>query len=433
MKRLLPKSLVARVAWATCAAIAISATCVACVSIVLNDGFARERDERSISDAAGTLATELLEAGADPLHIAVDETRELEHTGIRVAIYAANGFVAGDRGVPNPGAGRCASTPPLRSCGVPAGRLVAVAARDLSHLREGRRTVLAASVLAVVITSLLGAMVARRVALAIVAPLSRLSDAVERVPDDVPSEVDLGVDEGVSEVDALRATLHATLVRLGQALATSRRFASDAAHELRTPLTTVIGELALFADTLEGDALDANARARRTAQRLATLVDRLLVLATPASKLGVSERLDIHDVIDDAVDMLPLALWPRLDVQITRVGAVHGDRALLASMVANALENGLKFSEDTVTVTIGGGETHVELEIRDLGQGIPEAERESVFAPFFRRRATRASGVPGHGIGLSLIAHVVAIHGGHAQFRDCEVGACLVIVLPRAG
>ncbi|MGC4088051.1 MAG: HAMP domain-containing sensor histidine kinase [Polyangiaceae bacterium] len=434
MRGLLPRQLVQRVAWVTAAAIACSAACVALVSGALAERFAQRREQQQLTDAASVLAAELIEPGVDPQFIAADEARELRPTGIRSAVYRGSALFAGDRSIPVPTGEGCMVVPSLTVCARVGGPFFAVVARHKTQLSEQRRSLVVASLLAVVVTTLLGALVARRIALRLVAPLSRLTRALDGVPADAPEAAELGANEGVEEVDSLRGTLRATFARLGHALANSRRFAADAAHELRSPLTVIIGQLELGAKSLSGEAKESNEHARRTAASLATLVERLLILATPAAKLDLTEELELHGIADAALDLIPVAFWSRVSVRAESDSETHvrGDRALLASMLSNAIENALKFSTGSVKVLLRATEHQAEIAVSDDGPGIPEADRERVFEPFFRTRATRASGTRGHGIGLALIAHVCAVHGGTARFVPKPRGSHLVIELPRS-
>lgn len=432
MKRWLPRRLVQRVAWATCAVVAGSAASVALVSGLLADHFADRRERQQLTDAATVLAVELVEPNADPAWVAADEARELRPTSIRVAVYRGARLFAGDAALPTvPGGAGCRAAGSFTVCAVSHTGFVSLAARDRTQLREQRSSIVLSSLLAVAVTSLLGALVARRIAQTLVAPLSRLTSALGKVPTDAPEAAALGPDEHVEEVDLLRETLRTTFGRLGHALATSRRFAADAAHELRSPLTVILGQLELNAPALTGEAKESNARARRTAASLATLVERLLVLATPAAKLKLGQEIELQSAAEDALDLIPFDAWPRVHVTAESEAHVRGDRALLASMIANGIENALKFSDGEVRVLLRAAPDHAELRISDDGPGIPEAERDRVFEPFFRTRATRASGTRGHGIGLSLIAHVAAVHGGSARFAAQERGTSLLIELPR--
>lgn len=422
-------SMLDRLARATTATVVGSAICVVVVTAAFADRLARAREDRSLLDAARTFATELLEPGAVATEVAIDEAIELGHTGIRLAIYDGDRFVAGDRSVRWVEVG-CGAAGRFRACGAAAGRFVAVAGRPDDVLREPRDTVIVAGSIAGLLTAIVGALLARRVATVLVAPLTRLGTAVARVPEDALEHAELGTDEGVAEIDALRAALGETLGRLGHALATSRRFASDAAHELRTPLTTIVGELTLQADLLDGEAAATNDRVRRIAARMVTLIDRLLVLASPVTRAHAVESVDLQDAHEDALESLPLDAWERIQLDARPGVVVQGDPVLLSTMLSNGLENALKFSTGTVHVTIRSDGPEALVAIADDGPGVPTDERERVFAPFYRTRAMRAGAAPGHGIGLALIAHVVAIHGGHVRFADTSRGARLEIRLP---
>ena len=423
-------SLVRRIAWATWAIVAVSAACVASVSMLLADRFAEQHEEQHLTDAA-TLVLEKLKS--HPLELSAEQSRDMLPTGVHVAVYQDARFFAGDARIARPAKPGCTFADALATCAVEGAGFFAVATSTRAALlSKQRHTMFAPSLLAVLLTSLAGALLARRLAAVLVAPLSRLHAAVQLVPADAPERADIGADEGVAEVDALRKTLRETFARLGDSLTTSRRFASDAAHELRSPLAVIMGQLELSSAELTGDALESTERARKTAARLGTLVERLLVLATPASKLGRGEEVELHGAVEDALDLIPVAAWPRVHVQAEAKAFALGDRALLAAMIANAIENALKFSEGSVSVRLTANATRAELQVIDDGPGIPEGYRERVFEPFFRTPEARGSGVRGHGIGLSLIAHVARVHGGEARFLAASRGTCLSIELPRS-
>lgn len=430
--KLTPRSLATRVALTTAVSVIVASASVALISQLIADRIAAAREDETLRDAAETLALELEEPGIDARAITADETRELAHASIQVAVFDANGFFAGDRTLTRVAPDACSDHGELRTCARPAGPRLAVVARDQRVLREQQRVLSYASSLAVLLTSLLGAFIAVVVARVVIGPLARLRRAVEQVPEHDPGSVALGEASNLVEVDALRETLRAAFVRLGAALAQSRRFASDAAHELRTPLATLIGELELTAEQVGADVRAEVARALKLARRMSTLVDRLLILAR-VEELQDRERLEVRELVEEAIDTLGLPLRARVSIESSDESdatAVDGDRALLVATFVNALENALKFSEEPVRVSIVLRDALVTISIVDQGPGIHDSERALVFAPFYRTAASRSSTVPGHGIGLALIAHVVALHGGNARFADCDSGAQLELVFP---
>jgi two-component system OmpR family sensor kinase len=167
---------------------------------------------------------------------------------------------------------------------------------------------------------------------------------------------------------------------------------------------------------------------------MSILLDRLLILAR-LDELDDREHLELRELVEEAIDTLPPPSRARVRIESSRehdAVAVDGDRALLVASLINALENALKFSDGAVQVLIAAQADRATVAIADLGPGIKEDERELVFAPFYRTAASRASGIPGHGIGLALIAHVMSLHNGSARFADCEHGARLEMTLPLA-
>jgi signal transduction histidine kinase len=428
-------SLAARVALTTALTVIVASGFVALTSQLIADRVIRIREDASLSDAAETLALELRAKGADPHAVAADERHELAHAAIHVAVFEGDVLVAGDPELVPVAASTCRDIRGLRTCARPAKQWTAVVARNQHLLHEQQRLGLIASILAVLLTSVLGALGSISIARVLTGPLTQLTRAVEQLPANDPAAAELGMPANMVEVDALRAVLRDAFVRLGAALNQSRRFASDAAHELRTPLATLLGELELTAEQLNMQNHEGIARAVKLTRRMSALVDRLLILARLDAAPHERERLEVRELVEEAIDTLPAAARLRVMIESSEVSdaaAVDGDRALLVTSFVNALENALKFSKIEVRVALEARSSEVRVSIIDSGSGIAEAERERVFDAFYRTASSRASAVPGHGIGLALIAHVMSLHGGSARFANRERGAQLDLVLPRA-
>lgn len=109
---------------------------------------------------------------------------------------------------------------------------------------------------------------------------------------------------------------------------------------------------------------------------------------------------------------------------------VRGDATLLRSALANAVENALKYSGERVELSVLADGESARIEVVDRGPGVPAADRERVFEPFYRAPAARQR-ARGSGIGLAIIAHVAAGHGGRAELFDAVPGLRLRVTLPR--
>ncbi|HEY6879725.1 MAG TPA: HAMP domain-containing sensor histidine kinase [Polyangiales bacterium] len=408
----------------------IAGTAVAIAIVWLADALARENEDRYLLDVCEQFALELREREADPIWLTKDEAWELEHTGIRVASFEKRHLIAGDPTLKPIAPGRCVDQGRLRVCARRAFALTAMVGREQPSFTERNGDLLHAAWIAVLLACLLSAVSAQFIARVVVRPLRELRDAVAQL---TPGHDELGVPAGVSEVDALRVALRETLAKLSASLAQSERFARDAAHELRTPLTAIIGELELIAERAQGAEREDVMRVHAIALRQQKLVERLLVLAQQRAG-QTPERVDLVDVVETAVEGLCPSARERVAVVLPqRETFVEGDSTLLVSMVGNALDNALKFAGGHVQCTLEAHEHGARIAVQDDGPGIEEQERERVFLPFYRSPAARGSGVRGHGIGLALIAHVAALHGGAVRFARATQGARLEIDLPRLG
>ncbi len=426
------QTLASRVVWGTVLAASFAAVLSASAAAGLSGWLMMRAEDQRLRGAAKILADELDSHAAgsveeeSPEEVVRDETEEMAHLGLVFAVFDAKDRVAGDSLLPQLEAGRCESlsAQSLRMCSVTSKRGLQVSAAG-THSEVG--LLLAGSALAAALVAAAAAWIASRaVARAAVGPLTRLEQrlgALERLE----KNVELGASEGVVEVDRLRTTLESLLERLLAALAHAERFAADAAHELRTPLTAVRAELELLAEQSPAQAQQLQ-RARETLSRLETLIERLLVLATPErAQPGRDEAVSLRDVMEDVVAALPPPEASRVRIAEGDL-TVRGDSSLLQVMLSNAVSNALKFGA-RVSVSVVREGSSALLVVQDDGPGVPLAERARVFEPFFSAPDARAQGKAGHGLGLAIIAHIARRHGGTAGFADTSSGARLEVRL----
>jgi two-component system phosphate regulon sensor histidine kinase PhoR len=201
-------------------------------------------------------------------------------------------------------------------------------------------------------------------------------------------------------------------------------FVANVSHELRTPLTTLRG----YAETLlEGGLDDTEHREefvrsmRDGAIRLQALVEDLLALAElerPDAALR-REPLDLRALAAEHVDHvrgaaeragLELVLEPGPPVKLS------GDRVRLAQVLANLLDNAVKYTErGSVRVTLGVANGRAWCEVADTGPGIPARDLPRVFERFYRVDKARSREKGGTGLGLSIVKHALAQHGGEVS------------------
>jgi signal transduction histidine kinase len=424
-------SLRTRVAVAAAAlAVLVGLVAAGAATSLLDELEVASQDQR-LTDAASLMQREIEAEGGDPRRHVDDEAIEIAPIGLRMALFENGVRTSGARDVPYSEQEGCTSrndgTGRWRTCAVgSAHRRVVVSTHRDEH--TSRRSMLLLSVGgATLLAALVSALVSRALAGWTLAPLTALGERIERITETSPGDADLGESSGAAEVEALRETIRGLLGRLGEAIERSRGFAASAAHELRTPLATMMAELELASEESPSIA-ESLVRVRRTADRLSVLVERLLLIADGRANALVTEAVAMEDVVREVVAARPAAERARLEATINASGMVRGDEALLRIVVDNLVDNGIKFSvRGNVRVILVEESGEVHLTVKDEGAGIDPAEADRLLLPFTRGRETS---VPGHGLGLSIVAHAVRLHGGSVRIVPCEAGAELRVTLP---
>lgn len=441
------RSLARRVALASALAAGLGGAVAAFSAGMVASGLITRHDEDLQIEAVEKLAEETLEEleeetdddGRPRARPSLEQALahgldDLDIAGVRGAIHEGERVVAGDRALPFVRGGACEdfddAGAALRVCALDERGATYVVAISAARAERERTLVAWAVLIGILVGAVSAGLVSGAVAHFSLGPLSELRDRVRRVSPDAPDTSVLEPKAAHAEIEELRVAVRDLVRRLGDSLAHARHFAAQAAHELRTPLATLSGELELLAEEA-GDEGRALARIRDDVASLTTLVERLLVLASPARlEAGEGEAVELGDVVTEVIDRLDAERRTRVQLALDEDVFVRGDAALLRALVANAVDNAIKFSNDAVRVSARVDAERVCLDVVDDGPGIPEEDRVRVFAPFFRSASARASGASGYGIGLALIAHVAEVHGGAASIEPSARGLHLRVSLP---
>jgi len=220
-------------------------------------------------------------------------------------------------------------------------------------------------------------------------------------------------------------------------------FLSTLSHELRTPLNAIVG----WTHVLRAGGLDAESTARaietiaRNANLQAQLISDILdVSRIIAGKLRLELRaIDLTDVVAEALETVKPAatakgirLEPILD---PAAGRVIGDHNRLQQVVWNLLSNAIKFTprEGHVRVRLESSPANVTLTVEDNGPGIDPGFLPHVFERFRQADASSTRPHGGLGLGLSIVRHLVELHGGIVEATNAAAGpgAVFRVVLPR--
>lgn len=198
-------------------------------------------------------------------------------------------------------------------------------------------------------------------------------------------------------------------------------FLGVASHELRTPVTAIGGFARLLAERWdqlpEDQRRNLASRIEANAAALGVLVQDLLDFSRLERGRFVvdSEAVELATRLEAVVDRLG-PIWAGRDVQVVvdHRPTVTGDGDALERVAANLLSNAAKFSPDgsaiVARVTVEGDEAL--LQVDDAGPGVPEEDREHIYAAFFRGKGDAVVRTRGAGIGLSVVKEIVEQMGG---------------------
>ena len=215
-------------------------------------------------------------------------------------------------------------------------------------------------------------------------------------------------------------------------------FLSMAVHELRTPLTSIDGQTQLAQRSMAKDpsrAADALARIREQTNRMNRMIGDLLEharvsvgalsLEVVTFDLGVATAITIgmHQHEDSA----------RIALNLPQPVRIQGDPDRIAQIISNLLDNAIKYSppESPIVVSLSIDGSDVEVRVSDRGVGIPDNERDRLFAPFFRTSRTRE--ISGTGLGLHISRRIAEQHHGRLALDSSSGdGTVFVLRLPLA-
>jgi len=279
--------------------------------------------------------------------------------------------------------------------------------------------------LSLLFIGLVGWWVARSVA----RPVQALRDATRRMAAGELS-TRVGRQGGLihDELAQLAGDFDAMAERIEALVSHDRGVLQDLSHELRSPLARL--HLILDLAQRSTDAAEAEPYFRQAEQEIIRL-DRMTGEMLALSRLeggipGMSrEPLELAELAADCMRQAELEAGARqvnLQLVAGEPALVSGSVLLLERALDNLIANAIKYSPagGRVELAVYGGKTLAELSVRDYGPGVPEAELESLFRPFFR--GSNAKRADGHGLGLAIVQRVVQAHGGEIQAHNAAGG-----------
>jgi len=278
-----------------------------------------------------------------------------------------------------------------------------------------------------------------------IAPLNELQQRIrKRESHDLSPLDERDVPE---EVSPLVRAINDLLARLDQSISAQKHFLADAAHQLKTPLAGLRTQAELAQREIDAGTSDPQQLKKslqqiaRSSQSAAHMVNQLLAMARAEDLEHAARKQEINlaRLATEAVrDFVPRAMEKRIDLGYEgpemfgaatqgtahngRGALVRGQPVLLRELIRNLVDNALLYTPSGGTVTVRViddpfGQV-VVLQVEDSGPGIPAAEREQVFQPFYRALGTQ---VDGSGLGLAIVREIAQQHGAELTLEDAHL------------
>jgi signal transduction histidine kinase len=294
-------------------------------------------------------------------------------------------------------------------------------------------SLLAAALLATMAGAAVGWWAARRV----LRPLRGVSDAAQAIASGrLETRVEASDD---ADLATLADSFNEMAVALEERVQRDARFASNVSHELRSPLMT----LAASIEVLQNQRDDMPVRARAALDLMVADIERFQQLVEDLLEISRFDagvmHLDLEEVRVDELVMQAVANSTDVDVPVDIDAGLAGvvvkaDKRRLSRVIANLLDNAAKYGDGATRVELRKHGDAVLIAVEDDGPGVPAEDREAIFFRFNRgTSAGHRRGIDGVGLGLSLVAEHIRLHGGSVWVEDradAEQGARFVIELP---
>ena len=242
------------------------------------------------------------------------------------------------------------------------------------------------------------------------------------------------------ELDRLSGSLNEMLAQIERLMAGMKEVSSNVAHDLRTPLTRLRARAEAALRTTSAD------EHRAALQQTISESDKLLqtfnaLLSIARAEAGQAREglqvIDAADVLRDVAELYePLVEDAGGSLKLADIPAmqVRADRQLLSQAFSNVIDNAMKYGATaggdavhiSIAATVEGGDAIIS--IADAGAGIGSENRDRVLERFVRLDESRSK--PGNGLGLSLVASVMKLHGGNVTLDDAAPGLKAILTLP---
>ncbi len=295
---------------------------------------------------------------------------------------------------------------------------------------SARRWFLVSAALVLGIAVIAGSLLSRR----IVRPITEIETATVAIAD---GDLAVRIDQpGDDEIGQLAHAINRMAADLGRSRALEQQFLLSVSHDLRTPLSAIRG----YAEALTDGAIDDPVAAGTIIERHADRLDRLVRDLLDLSRLDArqfrieSQPTNAGVVVEHTVaGLVPSALGHGLTLEATHpAGAwVHVDSDRLGQIVANLIDNAIKYAEAHIVAAVFATEGQVHVTVSDDGPGIAADDLPHVFERLYVTQQAPRRAEQSSGLGLAIVRELVHAMGGTVEARSPGTGTTIAVAFPQ--
>ncbi len=289
----------------------------------------------------------------------------------------------------------------------PSGMWAVVQPKPVFGLTDWQRRIALWFILSAIAIAPIAYVFARRLS----TPIRLFADAAERLGRDPRAEP--LVLKGPAEIAVAVRAFNDMQERLRRYVEDRTAMVAAIAHDLRTPLT----RLRFRIETLPEDQ---RAKISGDIDQMEAMISAALTFVRDASRPGERTRLELSSLLESLCDEMA-ETGCATAVEAGEKVVLEGDPMALRRLFSNLLENAVKFGGRART-RVYRDDRHAVVEIEDDGPGIPPADRERVFEPFYRREPSRSRQTGGIGLGLAVVRSIARGHGGDVELLNRSGG-----------
>jgi signal transduction histidine kinase len=290
-------------------------------------------------------------------------------------------------------------------------------AQSLNHvddtMSQVRWALLASTLVALVLATVSGGAIVKGA----LAPVSKISHTARSIETSSDLSRRVGYTGPGDEIGELATTFDHMIEHLDRVFQSQGYFVAYASHELRGPLTVIRGNLDLLKRKLSEEERRESLNAiERESIRMSKIVDALLLLAEVESgQLEQRQKVSLKEILMGELERAKaLAGGRKIIVEHKEALVVKGDVQRLRQLLANLVDNAIKYTPDhgTITLSLFRDDSWARMEVTDTGIGITPEHLPHIFDRFYRVDKARSRTSGGTGLGLAIVKGIAEQHGG---------------------